>query len=153
MIHKKILSNEVKDILYVCFVFADLSDYYPSVEWEIYEVPAKRHVRPYPNRVAPGASTSGYVDITYTVVLRRLPLFYMVNVVLPCVALLFLTILDFYLPSECGEKIALSISILVCLTVFFLLLTESFPANSDNMPLIGKSFHFCDLQRVYYYCV
>ncbi|KAI1722436.1 neurotransmitter-gated ion-channel ligand binding domain-containing protein [Ditylenchus destructor] len=48
----------------------------------------------------------------------------------------------FYLPSDSGEKIALCISILVALTVFFLLLTEIIPATSITLPLIALNFHF-----------
>jgi nicotinic acetylcholine receptor, invertebrate len=46
--------------------------------------------------------------------------------VFPCVGISFLTALVFYLPSESGEKISLSINILVALTMFFLLLVKKF---------------------------
>ncbi|CAF4404174.1 unnamed protein product, partial [Rotaria magnacalcarata] len=46
----------------------------------------------------------------------------MVNLVIPCINIAFLTILVFYLPSDCGEKLTLSISIFVALQVFYLLL-------------------------------
>ena len=65
-----------------------------------------------------------------------------VNLVFPCVGISFLTILVFYLPSDSGEKIALCVSILVALTVFFLLLTEIIPATSISLPLIGKYLLF-----------
>ncbi|VDM12455.1 unnamed protein product [Wuchereria bancrofti] len=74
--------------------------------------------------------------------LRRKPLFYTVNLVFPCVGISFLTILVFYLPSHSGEKVTLCISILVTLTVFYLLLTEIIPATSISLPLIGKYLLF-----------
>ena len=62
--------------------------------------------------------------------------------IIPCVSISFLTILTFYLPSECGEKICLSISILLALTVFILLLNELIPPTSLVTPLIGKYLLF-----------
>jgi len=41
-----------------------------------------------------------YFDVTFKLLIRRKPLFYMVNLVVPCVNIAFLTILVFYLPSK-----------------------------------------------------
>ena len=71
-------------------------------------------------------------------VLRRKSLFYTVNVIIPCVGISFLSVLVFYLPSDSGEKVSLSISILLSLTVFFLLLAEIIPPTSKSVPLLGK---------------
>ncbi|KAI3413823.1 hypothetical protein GPALN_011304 [Globodera pallida] len=122
----------------------DLSDYYPSVEWDVMSVRAVHHSRVYPGRSPAGGARNGqkFADIVYNLALRRKPLFYTVNLVFPCVGISFLTILVFYLPSDSGEKIALCISILVALTVFFLLLTEIMPATSTVLPLIGKYLLF-----------
>jgi nicotinic acetylcholine receptor len=111
----------------------DLSDYYPSVEWDIMSRRARRRAKNYPS-CCPGSGA--YVDIMYYLVLRRKPLFYTVNLVFPCVGISFLTILVFYLPSDSGEKVSLCISILVALTLFFLLLMEIIPATSITLPLI-----------------
>jgi nicotinic acetylcholine receptor len=69
---------------------------------------------------------SPFIDITYEIHLRRKTLFYTVNLIFPSVGISFLTALVFYLPSDSGEKISLCISILISLTVFFLLLGQSF---------------------------
>lgn len=114
----------------------DLRDYYRSVEWDIMSVPAKRNVKHYPCCPEP------YPDITFNITLRRKTLFYTVNLIVPCVGISFLTVLTFYLPSDSGEKIALCVSILLSLTVFFLLLAELIPPTSLVVPLIGKYLLF-----------
>lgn len=114
----------------------DLRDYYRSVEWDIMSVPAKRNVKTYPCCPEP------YPDITFNITLRRKTLFYTVNLIVPCVGISFLTVLTFYLPSDSGEKIALCVSILLSLTVFFLLLAELIPPTSLVVPLIGKYLLF-----------
>ncbi|CAF2990379.1 unnamed protein product, partial [Rotaria sp. Silwood2] len=110
----------------------DLADFYRSVEWDIMEVPAKRNVQKY------SCCRHTYPDITFLIILRRKVLFHTVNFIIPCVGISFLTVLTFYLPSDSGEKVTLCISILVSLTVFFLLLAELIPPTSLVVPLIGK---------------
>ena len=114
----------------------DLRDYYRSVEWDIMSVPARRNVKTYPCCPEP------YPDITFNITIRRKTLFYTVNLIVPCVGISFLTVLTFYLPSDSGEKVSLCVSILLSLTVFFLLLAELIPPTSLVVPLIGKYLLF-----------
>ncbi|XP_044736374.1 acetylcholine receptor subunit beta-like 2 isoform X2 [Chrysoperla carnea] len=114
----------------------DLSEFYLSVEWDILEVPASRNEEYYPCCAEP------YSDITFKITMRRKTLFYTVNLIIPCVGITFLTVLVFYLPSDSGEKVTLCISILLSLTVFFLLLAEIIPPTSLAVPLLGKYLLF-----------
>ncbi|PBC31729.1 Acetylcholine receptor subunit beta [Apis cerana cerana] len=114
----------------------DLSDFYLSVEWDILEVPASRNEEYYP------CCTEPYSDITFNITMRRKTLFYTVNLIIPCVGITFLTVLVFYLPSDSGEKVSLCSSILLSLTVFFLLLAEIIPPTSLAIPLLGKYLLF-----------
>ncbi|XP_015512110.1 nicotinic acetylcholine receptor beta2 [Neodiprion pinetum] len=114
----------------------DLSEFYLSVEWDILEVPAARNEEYYP------CCTEPYSDITFNITMRRKTLFYTVNLIIPCVGITFLTVLVFYLPSDSGEKVALCASILLSLTVFFLLLAEIIPPTSLAVPLLGKYLLF-----------
>ncbi|XP_046650110.1 acetylcholine receptor subunit alpha-like isoform X4 [Daphnia pulicaria] len=83
-----------------------------------------------------------YLDITFNITMRRKTLFYTVNLIIPCMGISFLTILTFYLPSDSGEKVTLSISILISLHVFFLLVVEIIPPTSLVVPLLGKYLIF-----------
>nr|XP_022910691.1 acetylcholine receptor subunit beta-like 2 isoform X1 [Onthophagus taurus]XP_022910692.1 acetylcholine receptor subunit beta-like 2 isoform X1 [Onthophagus taurus] len=114
----------------------DLSEFYLSVEWDILAVPATRNEEYYPCCPEP------FSDITFKITMRRKTLFYTVNLIIPCVGITFLTVLVFYLPSDSGEKMTLCVSILLSLTVFFLLLAEIIPPTSLAVPLLGKYLLF-----------
>ncbi|XP_003745665.2 acetylcholine receptor subunit beta-like 2 [Galendromus occidentalis] len=114
----------------------DMSEFYKSVEWDILLVPAKYNKGKYDCCEEP------FPDITFNITMRRKTLFYTVNLIIPCVGISFLTVLVFYLPSDSGEKVTLCISILVSLTVFFLLLAEIIPPTSLAVPLLGKYLLF-----------
>ncbi|CAH1373919.1 hypothetical protein MTP99_015281 [Tenebrio molitor] len=114
----------------------DLSEFYLSVEWDILAVPATR------NEEYDPCCTVPYSDITFKITMRRKTLFYTVNLIIPCVGITFLTVLVFYLPSDSGEKVTLCVSILLSLTVFFLLLAEIIPPTSLAVPLLGKYLLF-----------
>ncbi|KAE8285883.1 Neuronal acetylcholine receptor subunit non-alpha-2 GFN-alpha-2 Precursor [Larimichthys crocea] len=73
---------------------------------------------------------------------QRLPLFYTLFLIIPCLGLSFLTVLVFYLPSDEGEKLSLSTSVLVSLTVFLLVIEEIIPSSSKVIPLIGEYLLF-----------
>ncbi|XP_023289253.1 acetylcholine receptor subunit alpha-like isoform X2 [Orussus abietinus] len=117
-------------------VGVDLSEFYMSVEWDILEVPAVRNEKFYTCCDEP------YLDITFNITMRRKTLFYTVNIIIPCTGISFLTVLTFYLPSDSGEKVTLSISILISLHVFFLLVVEIIPPTSLVVPLLGKYLIF-----------
>ncbi|CAF0802063.1 unnamed protein product [Adineta steineri] len=121
----------------VVAVGVDLTDYYPSIEWDILSAGAVRHVVLYDC-----CQDDPYFDVTFALLIRRKPLFYTVNLVIPCVNIAFLTILVFYLPSDCGEKLTLSISIFVALQVFYLLLVDLIPPTSIKLSLLGTYLLF-----------
>merc|ERR1711899_361275 len=125
----------------------DLRDFYISTEWDVMEVPAVRNEKYYPCCEEP------YPDIVFSLKLRRKTLFYTVNLIIPCVGISFLSVLVFYLPSDSGEKVSLSISILLSLTVFFLLLAEIIPPTSLVVPLLGKFVLFTMMLDTFSICV
>ncbi|MBN3308932.1 ACHB4 protein, partial [Amia calva] len=112
---------------------ASMDDFTPSGEWDIVALPGRRIVNPL---------DPTYVDLTYDFIIKRKPLFYTINLIIPCVLITSLAILVFYLPSDCGEKMTLCISVLLALTVFLLLISKIVPPTSLDVPLIGKYLMF-----------
>lgn len=74
--------------------------------------------------------------IHYHVVFQRRPLFYMVNILLPCTLITLVAMLGFGIPPEAGEKVGLGITVVLALTVFLLIVSDQMPPSVD-IPLIG----------------
>ena len=79
-----------------------------------------------------------YPELHYRLVFKRYPSFYIYYMILPCLFLSVLSLLVFYLPPDCGEKLTLSITNLLALVVFQQLIAENMPPSSDDSPIIGK---------------
>ncbi|XP_053317661.1 neuronal acetylcholine receptor subunit beta-3 [Spea bombifrons] len=112
----------------------DRKDFFDNGEWDIINATGLKGMRK--------DGIYSYPYITYSFVLRRLPLFYTLFLIVPCLGLSFLTVLVFYLPSDEGEKLSLSTSVLVSLTVFLLVIEEIIPSSSKVIPLIGEYLLF-----------
>ncbi|KAG9489708.1 hypothetical protein GDO78_005577 [Eleutherodactylus coqui] len=112
---------------------ASMDDFTPSGEWDIIKLPGRRTINPL---------DPTYVDVTYDFIIKRKPLFYTINLIIPCILITSLAILVFYLPSDCGQKMTLCISVLLALTVFLLLISKIVPPTSLDVPLIGKYLMF-----------
>lgn len=112
----------------------DLSSYIPNGEWDLIAVPGVRNVRTY------ACCPESYVDITYTIHIRRRTLYYGFNLIIPCVLISSMTLLGFTLPPDTGERLTLGVTILLSLTVFMLQLAETMPPTSDAVSIIGTYF-------------
>ena len=64
-------------------------------------LPAKRSVLQY------DCCPEKYIDITFTLHIRRRVLYYGVNLILPCVLISSMALLTFTLPPDAGEKVSL----------------------------------------------
>ena len=111
----------------------DLNNYVYSGEWELLSISVIR------NEVVYACCPEPYPDVTFYVVMRRRTLYYLFNIIFPCLWLTVLSLLGFWLPPDSGEKITLGITVLLAFSVFMLLIAESMPATSEFVPLIGKT--------------
>ena len=68
-------------------------------------VPAIRNVDKY------DCCPEQYIDITFTVHIRRRTLYYGFNLIIPCVLISSMALLTFVLPPDAGEKISLGRSL------------------------------------------
>ncbi|XP_015127141.1 neuronal acetylcholine receptor subunit alpha-7 [Diachasma alloeum] len=109
----------------------DLSDFITNGEWDLIGMPGKK------NTIIYQCCPEPYVDVTFTIHIRRRTLYYFFNLIVPCVLISSMALLGFTLPPDSGEKLTLGVTILLSLTVFLNLVAESMPTTSDAVPLIG----------------
>ncbi|XP_072014246.1 neuronal acetylcholine receptor subunit alpha-10-like [Amphiura filiformis] len=102
--------------------------------WDMVAVRAKRLVVTYLCCPEP------YPEIHYLLVFKRHAAFYIFYMVLPCLFLSILSLLVFYLPPDCGEKLTLSITNLLALVVFQQIIAENMPPSAEESPVIGTYF-------------
>ncbi|XP_066270260.1 neuronal acetylcholine receptor subunit alpha-7-like [Branchiostoma lanceolatum] len=112
----------------------DLDGYRKSGEWDVVNFVAERNVVSYSSSDAP------YADVTFTLVIERQPLFYIYHIFAPCIVILLISLLSFNIPPDSGEKLSLSLTMLLSLIVFMHMVIESLPATSNYIPLIGRFF-------------
>ncbi|XP_062545005.1 neuronal acetylcholine receptor subunit alpha-7 isoform X3 [Armigeres subalbatus] len=113
----------------------DLSDFITNGEWYLIGMPGKK------NTITYQCCPEPYVDITFTIQIRRRTLYYFFNLIVPCVLISSMALLGFTLPPDSGEKLTLGVTILLSLTVFLNLVAETLPQVSDAIPLLGTYFN------------
>nr|AHJ11215.1 nicotinic acetylcholine receptor alpha6 variant B [Locusta migratoria] len=113
----------------------DLSDFITNGEWYLIGMPGKK------NTIVYQCCPEPYVDVTFTIQIRRRTLYYFFNLIVPCVLISSMALLGFTLPPDSGEKLTLGVTILLSLTVFLNLVAETLPQVSDAIPLLGTYFN------------
>ncbi|CAL4103525.1 unnamed protein product, partial [Meganyctiphanes norvegica] len=108
----------------------DMSNYQVNGEFDLQQFRAVRNVEQY------SCCPEPYPDITFHITIRRRPMFYVFNLILPCVLINCIALLVFYVPSESGEKVTLGISSVLSMTVFLMTIRESLPPT-EKTPLIS----------------
>nr|ACF60609.1 nicotinic acetylcholine receptor non-alpha subunit [Ancylostoma caninum] len=104
--------------------WVDLSEYAPSSIWDVMDAPA--------------SLVNKRSRIEFQVRIRRKTLFYTVVLIIPTVLMAFLSMAVFFLPTDSGEKMTLTISVLLSIVVFLLLVSKILPPTSSTIPLMAK---------------
>ena len=101
-------------------------------EWYVDEIGVARDEKIYACCLEP------YPDVTFSIHMTRRSLFYIINLIFPCLLIYAVSFLGFFLPVESGEKVNLEITILLALVVFLLIVGETLPPTPDAIPALGK---------------
>ncbi|XP_063965568.1 neuronal acetylcholine receptor subunit alpha-10-like [Lytechinus pictus] len=113
----------------------DLSTFVNNEQWDLKFAVSRRH------NVKYKCCPERYHDVTFYIGMRRKPLYYIYNLIMPCILLSSLSMLGFFMPYDVGVvKVSLSVTLILSLTVFLLLVAEMMPRTSDEVPLIGQYY-------------
>ncbi|XP_033748941.1 neuronal acetylcholine receptor subunit alpha-6-like isoform X3 [Pecten maximus] len=106
-----------------------MDDYYVSNVWDVIETPAKRNVIKYVCCPAP------FIDLTFSLTIRRRATFYAYILILPCVLLTSLTLVLFWIPPESPAKMQLGTY--YCLNMVLITLSSFLNVFVVNISFIG----------------
>lgn len=112
-----------------------LQNYTESGEWYLEKVYALRS-----SSKATHSNTENKSAVTYVIHIRRKVFYYFVYLIAPCMVTSFMTLILFTLPPESGERMVVGVTILLSLTVFYLLASTHIPETSEVVPLIGRYY-------------
>ncbi|XP_076314631.1 neuronal acetylcholine receptor subunit alpha-7-like, partial [Tachypleus tridentatus] len=112
---------------------SELNEYQENGDFELSDFSATSTVFQY------SCCEEFYLEISYRLELRRRPLYYVFNLILPCLLMNSLALVTFCMPCESGEKVTFSTCIFLTLILFFVLVRDILPP-SHKTPLI--SFHY-----------
>lgn len=69
--------------------------------------------------------------------MKRRPLLYVINFLLPIVFFLTLDLASFFIADHRGEKLGFKVTVLLAISVLLLILNDILPSMSNKTPLIG----------------
>ncbi|XP_040423803.1 acetylcholine receptor subunit gamma isoform X1 [Cygnus olor] len=108
-------------------------------EWAIKHRPARKIVNS--GHFTP--DDTQYQQVVFYLIIQRKPLFYIINIIVPCVLISSMAVLVYFLPAKAGgQKCTVSINVLLAQTVFLFLIAQKVPETSQAVPLIGKYLTF-----------
>ena len=111
---------------------ADLTNFIESAEWKLKSAILNNILRRYNYY----GKELPYTDVTLTLKIKRRTTYYLINIILPPLTIMFLSLLSFFLPSDNGERITLVMSSLVAFTVYMLIASSFLPETSTDAPFL-----------------
>jgi nicotinic acetylcholine receptor len=125
-----------------------ISSYTPNEGWQLLNFTGASVCAVHPGMSAAhresikyGCCPNPYVLVHYTMVMRRKPLFYIANLILPTAIITMIALVGFFMPSnaegERVEKVTLGITTLLSMSILLLMVSDSMPTTSSYIPLIG----------------
>ena len=103
-------------------------DYYNYVENSVWDI------------VSTGAYASPESEVesevTFSLHLRRKPLYYVMNLILPIILLGVINLFAFVIPADAGEKMSFSVTVFLAFAVFLSIISMQLPINSEKTSLM-----------------
>uniref|UniRef100_A0A0K0FCM2 Uncharacterized protein n=1 Tax=Strongyloides venezuelensis TaxID=75913 RepID=A0A0K0FCM2_STRVS len=113
----------------------NLQNYIPNEEWIVVSFDVKRVEQKFVCCPEP------WVLLECNLIIRRKPLYYIVNLVIPTSIITLVAVTGFFTPAstsnERREKLSLGIDALLAMSILMMMVSEQMPTTSDYIPLFG----------------
>uniref|UniRef100_A0A3B4CI49 5-hydroxytryptamine receptor 3A n=1 Tax=Pygocentrus nattereri TaxID=42514 RepID=A0A3B4CI49_PYGNA len=106
-----------------------------SGEWELVEILGEEGILKF--------GVDEWDIITFWVVIKRRPILYVVNLLIPSSFLMIIDILSFYLPPHSVDRASFKMTLILGYTVFLLIMNDLLPSTANGTPIIGIYFSVC----------
>ena len=124
----------------------DLDNYQLNEEWEL------ENTRTQVNKLKYNCCPDEYYDITFYFDLKRHSGYYETNIIIPTFATASLILITLLIPWDSGERISFTVTVMLSIIVFLLLLSDILPKSNQN-PLLSRmitSLTFFSLLGVFF---
>ncbi|CAC5388586.1 unnamed protein product [Mytilus coruscus] len=75
--------------------------------------------------------------VKFTIVIKRKPLYMIMNIILPIILLALLDIFTFKIPADTGERLGYTITVWLSFAVFLTIVSDSLPQTSESVPIVS----------------
>ncbi|XP_043090490.1 5-hydroxytryptamine receptor 3A-like isoform X2 [Puntigrus tetrazona] len=125
--NKELVINPYSDASFL--TFSSKKAFQTQGEWELLNI----------NTSKANFSTLGdpHDQLIYKITLKRRPLLYVINFLMPVLYFLILDLASFFVDSTGGEKLGFKVTLLLSISVLLLLLQDMLPSTASDIPLIG----------------
>ncbi|XP_069116701.1 acetylcholine receptor subunit beta-like, partial [Argopecten irradians] len=105
----------------------DISSYSQNGEWDLVSTYVQEQVK------AKTRGSQSFSNVKFFIVLRRKPLFHLLNTIFPVALMAFLSAMVFKLPPDSGEKMGFSLTVLLAYAVYLTLISDNIPSTSVSV--------------------
>uniref|UniRef100_A0A669C4B3 5-hydroxytryptamine receptor 3C n=1 Tax=Oreochromis niloticus TaxID=8128 RepID=A0A669C4B3_ORENI len=105
-------------------------------EWELIGIAAKKYT-------LPSTASDFYDEIHFYISLRRQPMIYVVNLLLPSCFLITVDLFSFILPPNDADRSLFKMTLILGYTVFLLIMNDLLPITENDLPLINVFLSLC----------
>ncbi|KAL7077331.1 hypothetical protein ACQ4LE_003059 [Meloidogyne hapla] len=113
----------------------NLASFISNEEWDVMSFRIFRHEYKY------ACCPEPWVILEASIVIRRKPLYYVINLILPTSIITLVAITGFFTPASTAddrtEKINLGITTLLAMSILMLMVSDQMPTTSEFVPLIA----------------
>ena len=118
-----------------------LLSYEPSSQWKLLSAKAYEH--------SLSRGRNSLPVVAFKVVLKRMPVYYIINIVLPIVLMTALSCFVYLVPADSGEKVSLAVTVMLSYSVILLMMSDVSPTTGDSQPIICEYKIYLNIPYIY----